>query len=121
LNRWCNLVRRGLGLGYWSLAAAVKGRVKQAVSFVSSFEDALARQAAQRRVDGIVCGHIHRPELREMRGVLYCNTGDWVENCSALAEDDMGRLQLLYAVGGSGVTMAAAASDVAIGTGHRAR
>jgi UDP-2,3-diacylglucosamine pyrophosphatase LpxH len=121
LNRWCNLVRRRLGFGYWSLAAAVKGRVKQAVSFVSGFEDVLARQAAQRRVDGVVCGHIHKAELRQVRGVLYCNTGDWVENCTALAEDDTGSLQLLRAVGGFEVAVVAAMPNIVIGVSHPAR
>ncbi len=109
VNRWCNQIRRTVGLGYWSLAAAVKGRVKQAVSFISNFEDALAREAAQRRVDGIVCGHIHKAELRVIRSVLYCNTGDWVESCTALVEDETGRLELLRAVEGSTVTVATAA------------
>jgi UDP-2,3-diacylglucosamine pyrophosphatase LpxH len=108
LNRWFNQVRLSLGLGYWSLAAAVKGRVKQAVSFISHFEDALAREAVQRRVAGIVCGHIHKAELREIRTVLYCNTGDWVESCTALVEDDGGRLELLRAVPGSSATVTTA-------------
>jgi UDP-2,3-diacylglucosamine pyrophosphatase LpxH len=106
LNRWYNQVRRSVGLGYWSLAAAVKGRVKQAVSFISHFEDALAREAVRRRVAGIVCGHIHKAELRMIRGVLYCNTGDWVESCTALVEDETGRLELLCAVADPAVTVA---------------
>ena len=63
-------------------------------------------------MDGIVCGHIHKAELRVIRSVLYCNTGDWVESCTALVEDETGRLELLCAVGGTAVTVASAAEIV---------
>jgi UDP-2,3-diacylglucosamine pyrophosphatase LpxH len=95
LNRWFNVGRRFLGLPYWSLSAYVKGKVKRAVSFVCAFESALARHAAQRRLHGVVCGHIHRAEMRDIEGILYCNTGDWVESCTALAERPDGTLELL--------------------------
>ena len=98
LNRWFNRVRRLLGLPYWSLSAYIKGKVKQAVSFVCAFESALAHQALQRNLQGVVCGHIHRAEMREIEGILYCNTGDWVESCTALAERPDGTLELLSAV-----------------------
>ena len=56
---------------------------------------ALAEEAARRGVDGVVCGHIHHPEIRAIDGVLYCNDGDWVESCSALVEHHDGRLEIL--------------------------
>jgi UDP-2,3-diacylglucosamine pyrophosphatase LpxH len=95
VNRWFNRARRHLGLPYWSLSAYVKGKVKSAVNFITAFEAALAREAARRGVDGVVCGHIHRAEMREIDGILYCNTGDWVESCTALVECADGTLQLL--------------------------
>ena len=95
LNRWFNGARRVLGLPYWSLSAYVKGKVKRAVSFITAFEAALAHEAARRAVQGVVCGHIHRAEMRDIDGILYCNTGDWVESCTALVEHLDGTLELL--------------------------
>jgi UDP-2,3-diacylglucosamine pyrophosphatase LpxH len=98
LNRWFNGARRLLGLPYWSLSAYVKGKVKRAVSFITAFETALAHEASRRGLDGVVCGHIHRAETREIDGIRYCNTGDWVESCTALVESRDGRLELLAVV-----------------------
>jgi UDP-2,3-diacylglucosamine pyrophosphatase LpxH len=95
MNRSVNAVRKGFGYRYWSLAAFLKHKVKNAVSYIGNFETAVARSAGKHGVDGLVCGHIHRPEIREIEGVLYCNDGDWVESCSALVEHRDGRLQLL--------------------------
>jgi UDP-2,3-diacylglucosamine pyrophosphatase LpxH len=95
LNRWVNRGRRLLRLPYWSLSAYVKGKVKQAVNFVTAFESALAHEAHRRSLHGVVCGHIHRAEIREIEGILYCNTGDWVESCTALTERPDGTLELL--------------------------
>ena len=95
LNRWFNVARRSFGLPYWSLSAYVKGKVKRAVNFVTAFEQALAHEASRRGLQGVVCGHIHRAEMRELGGILYCNTGDWVESCTALAEASDGTLELL--------------------------
>jgi len=95
LNRWFNGARRVLGFGYWSLAGYVKWKVKRAVMYIGDFENAVAREAARRGMHGVVCGHIHKAELRAIGPVLYCNTGDWVESCSALAEREDGTLTLL--------------------------
>jgi UDP-2,3-diacylglucosamine pyrophosphatase LpxH len=95
LNRWFNRARRFLGLPYWSLSAYVKGKVKRAVSFITAFEEALAHEANRRAVHGVVCGHIHWAEMREIGEILYCNTGDWVESCTALVEHVDGTLELL--------------------------
>jgi UDP-2,3-diacylglucosamine pyrophosphatase LpxH len=94
LNRYVNAIRRLFGLSYWSLASYLKHRVKNAVQYISSFEQAVAHAARKRGVDGVVCGHIHRPEITDMDGMQYCNDGDWVESCSALIEDMNGRLAL---------------------------
>ena len=95
LNHHFNRLRHRCGLHYWSLSQYLKHKVKNAVSFITDFEETLAGEARRRRLDGVVCGHIHKAELREVGGVLYCNDGDWVESLSALAEDHEGRLQLL--------------------------
>lgn len=95
LNRWFNWGRRKFGLPYWSLSQYLKHKVKNAVSFITAFEEAVAREAQKRGLDGAVCGHIHRPEIREINGVLYCNDGDWVESLSALVETEDGELKIV--------------------------
>jgi UDP-2,3-diacylglucosamine pyrophosphatase LpxH len=95
LNTLFNRARRRLGFGYWSLSAYLKGRVKNALQFIEDFESAVAEEARRRGVDGVVCGHIHKAEMRELNGVLYINDGDWVESCTALVEHDDGRLEIL--------------------------
>jgi UDP-2,3-diacylglucosamine pyrophosphatase LpxH len=95
LNRWFNAMRRVLGYPYWSLSQWLKRQVKGAVKAIDRFETALSADAAKRGFDGVVCGHIHHAEMRMVDGILYCNTGDWVESCTALVEHDDGRLELL--------------------------
>ncbi|WP_428388575.1 UDP-2,3-diacylglucosamine diphosphatase [Mucisphaera sp.] len=95
VNTVYNAIRRRLGLQYWSLAAFVKSKVKGACTFISSFEKTLARAAAARGVDGVVCGHIHKAEVREVEGVNYYNCGDWVESCTLLVEHEDGRMELV--------------------------
>ena len=90
-----NAVRRWLNLPYWSLSAYLKRRVKNAVQYVCSYEDALAHEAATRGFDGIVCGHIHCAEIRRIGDITYYNDGDWVESCTALVEDRDGALSLV--------------------------
>jgi UDP-2,3-diacylglucosamine pyrophosphatase LpxH len=94
-NRYFNAVRRRLGYPYWSLSAWLKRRVKEAVKAIDRFEGALATEARRRGFDGVVCGHIHHAEMREVHGVLYLNDGDWVESCTALVEHHDGRLELI--------------------------
>ena len=95
VNRWFNRARARLGLPYWSLSRYLKLKVKRAVSYVSDFEVAVAREARRRGVHGVVCGHIHHAEIREIDGILYCNDGDWVESLTALVEHDDGRLEII--------------------------
>jgi len=95
LNRHLNSWRARAGLPYWSLSKYLKLKVKRAVSYVGDFEDALAREARKRCVDGLVCGHIHHAELRDLDGILYCNDGDWVESLTALVERPDGSLAIL--------------------------
>ena len=95
LNRWFNAARRIMGYDYWSLSQWLKRQVKEAVKAVDRFETALSADAQRRGFDGVVCGHIHYAEMRMINGVLYCNTGDWVESCTALVEHSDGRLELV--------------------------
>ncbi|WP_375427991.1 UDP-2,3-diacylglucosamine diphosphatase [uncultured Sphingomonas sp.] len=95
-NRWVAGARRRAGLPYWSLSKHAKAKVKNAVAFVSRFEEVVAQAAGSRGVDGVVCGHIHTAETREIGGVAYYNDGDWVESCTALVEHTDGRIELLH-------------------------
>lgn len=95
LNRPVNFVRRMFGRGYWSLSAYVKKGVKNAVSFIGQFEEAIVRYSREYSVQGVICGHIHSPVIREIENVEYYNSGDWVESCSVLLEDFDGKISLL--------------------------
>nr|WP_321983689.1 UDP-2,3-diacylglucosamine diphosphatase [uncultured Lichenicoccus sp.] len=95
VNRYFNILRRRLGLPYRSLSAWLKRQVKGAVKAIDRFEIALAAEARRRGLDGVVCGHIHHAEMRDIGGVLYINDGDWVESCTALVEHDDGALELI--------------------------
>jgi UDP-2,3-diacylglucosamine pyrophosphatase LpxH len=95
LNVAINVVRRRFDLPYWSLSAHAKHKVKDAVAFISRFEETVAHAAARRRVDGVVCGHIHTAEERRFGAIAYYNDGDWVESCTALVEHFGGRMEIL--------------------------
>ena len=96
LNRWSNAIRHLFGLPYWSMSQYLKHQVKNAVNFISDFEHVMTEEARRRGCDGVVCGHIHKAEMRELNGILYCNDGDWVESLTALAEDFDGKLRLIH-------------------------
>ena len=96
VNRLYNAIRQRFGLEYWSMSQYLKHQVKNAVSFISDFEHVMTEEARRRGCDGVVCGHIHKAEMREANGILYCNDGDWVESLTALAEDFDGKLHLIH-------------------------
>ena len=94
-NIFVNAVRRRFKLPYWSLSAHLKRKVKNAVEYVCNYEEALAREAMDRGLDGIVCGHIHSAEIRQIGAITYYNDGDWVESCTALTEDFRGQMAIV--------------------------
>ena len=96
LNRWTNRIRRLFGGHYWSLASWIKARVHKVREAIDAFEKAAIHEAKKQGVDGIICGHIHHPAVKVVDGILYCNDGDWIENCTALVENDCGRIELLH-------------------------
>ncbi|GGC84240.1 UDP-2,3-diacylglucosamine diphosphatase [Chelatococcus reniformis] len=95
LNTYLNIVRRRLGLTYWSLSAWAKLKVKNAVNFIGRFEELLSAEARRHEADGVICGHIHHAIMHDRFGVTYVNTGDWVESCTGLVEHYDGRFELL--------------------------
>ena len=96
LNVGVNAVRSWFDLPYWSLSKMAKNKVKNAVAFISKFEEVVAHEAGARGIDGVVCGHIHHAEIREIAGVAYYNDGDWVEGCTALVEHADGYMEVLH-------------------------
>lgn len=109
LNRHLNVLRARMGFPYWSLSAYLKHKVKKALNYVTDFEVAVAAEARSRGHDGVVCGHIHRAEMRVIDGTLYCNDGDWVESRTALVEHMVGRLELVYWAGAPAMPVSARA------------
>ena len=96
VNKFYNQYRTWRGLPYYSLSQQIKGRIKQAVSYISDYEQKLTELARARNCDGVICGHIHQPAIHELDGIIYMNSGDWVESLSALVEDHDGNWSLLY-------------------------
>ena len=94
-NRWFNGIRRAFNLPYWSLSKAIKHKVKKAVSYIFEYENTVARETAKRKLDGVVCGHIHHAEMKTINGIRYYNCGDWVESCTASVEDMAGNLDIV--------------------------
>lgn len=96
INRHFNTIRKHLGLGYWSLSKFIKHQVKEAVNFISDYEQNVVQEARKLHVDGILCGHIHSAEITQFDDILYLNTGDFVESCTSIVETTEGELQLLH-------------------------
>lgn len=96
VNKFYNQYRRWQGKPYYSLSQQVKSRIKKAVSYISDYEQKLTELARARGCDGVICGHIHQPAIRDFDGISYMNSGDWVESLSALVEDHTGNWSLLY-------------------------
>lgn len=95
-NDGLNGLRRRLGLPYWSLSGYLKRQVKNAVEYISNYEKAVVREVRARGLDGVVCGHIHQADIKDLDGILYCNDGDWVESCTALVENHAGNLAIVH-------------------------
>lgn len=94
-NTRFNWLRHKMGFGYWSLSLYLKYRVKKAVDFIFQFEQNLANYCKKRGYDGVICGHIHHAEIRDIGGVTYMNDGDWVESCTALVEHHDGKWEIV--------------------------
>ena len=96
VNRWLNKFRRMCNLPYWSFSQYLKHKVKSAVSFMSAFEKAMTTETRRRNCHGVVCGHIHKAELKQIGEIIYANSGDWVESITALVEHHDGRLEIVF-------------------------
>ena len=96
VNGRFNWWRHKLGFGYWSLSKYLKLKVKKAIDFVFKFEKNITDYAQRKGYDGVICGHIHTPEIKTVGDMVYMNDGDWVESCSALVETLEGEWQIIY-------------------------
>jgi|TARA_A100001015_G_scaffold28531_1_gene31694 UDP-2,3-diacylglucosamine pyrophosphatase LpxH len=95
LNRYLNSLRSRFGYGYWSLSNYLKQKVKGAVNFMSDYEINVSKECQRRGFDGVVCGHIHKAEIKDINSTIYMNCGDWVESCTALVEDEFGSFKII--------------------------
>lgn len=95
-NTKFNWFRHKLGFGYWSLSKYLKVKVKRAVDFIYKFEETLSQYCKKRGFDGVICGHIHLAEIKDIDGIRYMNDGDWVESCTALVEHLDGTWEIVY-------------------------
>jgi UDP-2,3-diacylglucosamine pyrophosphatase LpxH len=95
MNRIVNMFRRWFGVPYWSLSQWAKLKVKNAVNYIGAFEQTLAAEARRHGTEGVICGHIHYATIRDEHGIRYMNCGDWVESCTALAEHEDGRFEIM--------------------------
>jgi UDP-2,3-diacylglucosamine pyrophosphatase LpxH len=96
LNTKMNKIRQQHGLGYWSLSKYVKHKVKQAVNFIGEYESMVAKSCEHLDVSGVICGHIHHAEIKQIGNITYMNDGDWVESCTALIEDYDGQFSIIH-------------------------
>jgi len=96
LNTKYNWIRHKFGFGYWSFSKYLKHKVKGAVDFIFQFEKNLVDYCKRKHYDGVVCGHIHNSEIKEIDGIIYMNDGDWVESCSALVETLDGTFEIVH-------------------------
>lgn len=96
INRWANRFRKWMGRPYFSLAGLIKSNIKGAKAAIETYQNEAMEEARRRGFDGVICGHIHYPALFEANGIRYANTGDWIENCTALVEDYQGKMRLLH-------------------------
>ena len=96
LNAILNLIRKTIGIKkYWSLSKYIKDSVKSSVSFINDFETVLSNHAKNKGYDGIICGHIHKAEIRDIDKIEYLNCGDWVESCTAIVETFDGEFMII--------------------------
>jgi UDP-2,3-diacylglucosamine pyrophosphatase LpxH len=96
LNTHFNSIRRRLGFNYWSLSRYLKQRVKKAVDFIFKFEKNITNYCRKKGYQGVICGHIHSPQIKQIDDIIYMNDGDWVESCSALVEHETGEWEIVY-------------------------
>ena len=94
-NRAANWFRQGFGLSHRSLSHWAKLKIKNAVNYIGDFQQAVAAQARRRQCDGVICGHIHHPGIRDIAGVRYVNCGDWIDSCTVAVEKPDGELEIL--------------------------
>jgi UDP-2,3-diacylglucosamine pyrophosphatase LpxH len=95
-NKYYNSIRHSMGFGYWSLSAYLKSNVKGAVNFIFDFEETLSKYCKSKDYDGVICGHIHTATIKDIDGIAYMNSGDWVESCTALVEHTNGGWEIIH-------------------------
>ena len=96
LNPIINFIRRRLGIKrYWSLSAQLKDNLRNSLDFIKDYENISTQYAKHTGYDGVICGHIHKADIKTIEGIEYMNTGDWVESCTALVETFEGEWEIV--------------------------
>jgi UDP-2,3-diacylglucosamine pyrophosphatase LpxH len=95
IGRWVSKIRNIFKLPYWSLSSYLKHTVKESVNFIGNYEETLSNYVKSKKLDGIICGHIHHANIRDIGGIRYMNCGDWVESCTALVEHYDGTFEII--------------------------
>lgn len=95
INHWFNVIRQKIGYPYWSISNYAKQKIKKSIEFINNFENVIVLESKRRGFDGVICGHIHTPTIKQKSEVTYYNTGDWVENCTFLVEHFDGGIELI--------------------------
>jgi UDP-2,3-diacylglucosamine pyrophosphatase LpxH len=95
IGRWVSKIRSFFNMAQWSLSSYLKYRVKESVNFIGDYETTLANYVRSKKLDGIICGHIHHANIRDISDIRYMNCGDWVESCTALVEHHDGRFEII--------------------------
>ena len=94
LNRVYNTYRKWRKLPYISISQKIKESVKVATNYINDFEVTALSMATKKGCNGVICGHIHQPADRIINGKRYLNSGDWVENMSAICINNIGKIYL---------------------------
>jgi len=88
-------IRKWFGLPYWSLSAYLKNKTKEAISFMSDFETLITDYCNKQKADGVICGHVHKADIKMIKNIEYMNYGDWVESMTALVENWNGKWEII--------------------------
>lgn len=96
VSSYLNVVLHRLGLPKWSMSAWAEMKVRNAINRTGRVDEFLAAQAKAQGAHGVICGHLHCPEMHDNYGVRYINVGDWVESCTGLLEYDDGRFEIVH-------------------------
>lgn len=96
VNKWINELGKYFGFPYWHISGTLKIKISQVRSYINDFESSVTNYMKKKECSGVVCGHVHSPQIRNLGDIQYYNCGDWIEHCTALIEDLDGNIDLIW-------------------------